>query len=359
MNYQKPTKQYTTMKRFSLSILFIAVAILGYSQINVSLPTITAVAGTNLSIPVSISGASDQGGTPISAADVRINFNSSVLTYTGISNFYSGMPASQWVYSGSNTTGLVSANWLEPNLLTLSVPDNTILYYINFTYNGGTSPLTFSFTEFTDVNYNLISTVKVDGSVSPDSKTLNLNVFLQGLFDGSASLNPSQDESGSHFGGNVAEQITVELHSSSSYSNIEYSASNVDLSTSGTASLTIPSNLNGSYFITIKSRNSIETTSATAISFAGSSIAYDFTDGIEKAFGSNMVDINGKSCVFAGDANNDGLVDSSDMISVDNLASAFGTGYIPEDINGDGLIDSTDMIAIDNNATSFISSILP
>jgi hypothetical protein len=46
--------------------------------------------------------------------------------------------------------------------------------------------------------------------------------------------------------------------------------------------------------------------------------------------------------------NQDGLVDSSDMITVDNESAAFTTGYLPEDINGDGLIDSSDMIYLDN-----------
>jgi len=55
----------------------------------------------------------------------------------------------------------------------------------------------------------------------------------------------------------------------------------------------------------------------------------------------------------------DGLVDSSDMIDVDNAGAGFAIGYIATDINGDGIIDSSDMIIIDNNATGFIGAILP
>jgi hypothetical protein len=47
------------------------------------------------------------------------------------------------------------------------------------------------------------------------------------------------------------------------------------------------------------------------------------------------------------------------MIPVDNLAAAFGGGYIPEDINGDGSIDALDMIILDNNAAAFISAVFP
>jgi len=47
------------------------------------------------------------------------------------------------------------------------------------------------------------------------------------------------------------------------------------------------------------------------------------------------------------------------MIAVDNDASTFVSGYLATDTNGDGLIDSSDMILVDNNASNFIGSILP
>jgi hypothetical protein len=75
------------------------------------------------------------------------------------------MPQSQWFFAGNN--GLVSANWLEPGLLTLAVPDNTTLYEIKFTKKAaGNSPLTFVVSEFTDAGYNLIPTTRVNGAVT-------------------------------------------------------------------------------------------------------------------------------------------------------------------------------------------------
>jgi hypothetical protein len=47
------------------------------------------------------------------------------------------------------------------------------------------------------------------------------------------------------------------------------------------------------------------------------------------------------------------------MIPVDNLSSSFATGYMPEDVNGDGLVDSSDLIGVDNNASAFVATILP
>jgi len=345
------------MKTIFLSLLFLSTTLLGFSQLTVSLPTIGTTPGSVITVPVTLSGASSSG-TPISAADIRFTFNPAVLTYSGIVNFNASMPSSQWFFSGSNTTGLVSANWLEPSLLTLSIPDNSTLYEIQFTYLGGNSALNFSFTEFTDASYNVIPATKVNGSVGPDSKTLNLTAFIEGLFDGTSSMYKSQDESGDHFAANIAEHVTIELHDASSYSNIAYTASNVELSVSGQVSIPIPSTYNGSYYITIKGRNHVETTSSSPVSFAGATISYDFS-AASSAFGDNEILINGVYCLYSGDVNQDGIIESSDMIAIDNLVSSFGAGYIPEDVNGDGLIDSSDMIMVDNNATVFIGSVLP
>lgn len=194
----------------------------------------------------------------------------------------------------------------------------------------------------------------------PVTKTLNVKVFLEGLFAGGASMNKAQDENGEHFAGNVADQVTIELHNAANYSVIEYSAANVDLMTDGSINIsTIPAIHSGSYYITIKHRNSVETTTAAPISFADATISYDFSVSASQAFGDNLKVIDGVYCIFGGDENLDGLVDSTDLIDIDNDTAAFGVGYIATDVNGDGLVDSTDLILVDNNATAFIYSILP
>lgn len=201
-----------------------------------------------------------------------------------------------------------------------------------------------------------VVTVSQNGLVN---KTLNLTAFLEGLYSGSGQMNPAMDESGIHWGASIADKITVELHDGSNYSSLIYSSSNVDLHTDGTASITLPSSYSGNYYITIRHRNSIETVSAAPVSFAGSTVAYSF-DNSTKAFGGNMLQKpDGTWVIYGGDANQDGLVDSSDMLMVDNDASNFVTGYIVSDINGDGLVDSGDMIILDNNASNFIAVVLP
>lgn len=150
------------------------------AQFSVVLPEITATPGTTINIPVRLVGASATG-TPISGANVQITYNSSALTFVNLMNFNSSMPQNQWFFSGSN--GIVAANWIEPNLLTVPIQDSAALFEIQFTYLGGSSDLNFTVNEFTDAQYNLIPTLAVNGFVHPVPQlyflTLNLDMSRQ------------------------------------------------------------------------------------------------------------------------------------------------------------------------------------
>ena len=158
----------------------------------------------------------------------------------------------------------------------------------------------------------------------------------------------------------VADHITVELHNSTSYGTIEYSAPDVELSINGTAHVTVPSIHNASYYVTIKNRNSIETTTALPVSFSGASpVSYTF-DLKTKAYGNNMgVMIDGTAVIYAGDENQDGLIDGTDLNDIGNQNDVFASGYLIEDINGDGLVDGTDLNITGNNNDSFVAKIHP
>lgn len=193
----------------------------------------------------------------------------------------------------------------------------------------------------------------------PPSKTLTVSVFLEGLYSGLNQMNPARDENGPHFGTGIADKITIELHSASNYNTLVYSTGNLNLGTSGLAVAAIPGNYSSSYYLTIRHRNSITVTSALPVSFAASSINYAFNQP-SKVFGGNVyLKPQGNYVVYGGDVNQDDLVDSSDMIMVDNDSSDFSAGYLASDVNGDGLVDSSDMIIVDNNSGNFIGAILP
>lgn len=260
-----------------------------------------------------------------------------------------------------------------------SDPDGSIMnvmFYSNNTMLGQDNSAPYSLVWPCDVagtymiyakaydNYGLMTVSdSVQITVQPDiplDKILNLELLIQGLCDASGMMTEVMDATGMHWGDSIADKITVELHDASNYAVIVHTVSDVVLHTDGTAILSIPAQFNGNYYLTVKHRNSIETVSMLPVSFAADLIAYDFTDLASKAFGNNLVHLPcGKWAIYAGDISQDGIVDSGDMIIVDNGASTFSTGYLPDDCNGDGIIDSSDMLLVDNNNRLFIIALTP
>jgi len=240
----------------------------------------------------------------------------------------------------------VSATWVETVIDLNAYAGETI--YIAFRYEG-----TFAHSWLID-----------DVSVSlqtPPTKTLNLtDVIIEGLYSGSGLMHEALDENGlPEFGAGIADEITVELHSATSYSTIEFSLT-VQLSISGTATVDdIPSGLNGSYYITVKHRNSIETTSASPISFSGDVITQSFGLPANIYGGNLQYFVDGVYAIYSGDIFKDGIVDTGDMSEIDNNAAIFATGYLITDVDGSGLTDTADMTIVDNNSALFVGAILP
>jgi len=192
------------------------------------------------------------------------------------------------------------------------------------------------------------------------NKTLNLTAFLEGLYASAGVMRQAFDYIGPHFGPGIADKVNVELHNAINYAIIEYSANNVNLTTGGNITIsTIPDSFNGSYYITIRHRNSIETTSAFPVSFASGAINYDFSTAASQAYGSNLKPMGSYFVIYGGDPTQDGFVDGSDISAVDNASTALLLGYNPEDVNGDGIVDGSDMALVDNNSTAIVQSEKP
>jgi hypothetical protein len=191
-------------------------------------------------------------------------------------------------------------------------------------------------------------------------KVLNVKAFLECLYFGGGIMSQAMDENGPHFATGIADQVTVELHDSINYSNIVFSATNVKLSTAGNISIVnVPASCTGYYHLTIRHRNSIETTSTYCVQGAYSSMEYDFTTLQWMAWGQNLKGEAGKWLIWGGDVNQDGIVDSSDMNYIDNGSAAILFGYNVEDVNGDGIVDTSDMNLVENNSTMIIMAITP
>ncbi|MEO6693936.1 MAG: PQQ-dependent sugar dehydrogenase [Ignavibacteria bacterium] len=117
----------------------------------------------------------------------------------------------------------------------------------------------------------------------------------------------------------------------------------------------------GSYYIVIKSRNTLETWSKIGgESFVkGGLTSYDFTNDSTKAYGNNLEKEGSVYTIFSGDVNSDGVVDGSDVSIIDNDAASLLLGYNVSDLTGDGIVDGSDLLIADNNATQFVILIRP
>ena len=173
---------------------------------------------------------------------------------------------------------------------------------------------------------------------------LSLSVLLEGFYNGS-TMNP--------------DSITVELHNASSpYALVDQSK--VLLNTNGQGTAKFYSAMNGvPYYIVIKHRNAVETWSASPQTFTANTSAYDFTTASDKAFGNNLKLIGSKWCIYGGDVNQDGIVETVDLNQVFNDNVIGATGYISTDLNGDSFTEVEDLSIVFGNNVLGIEKKIP
>jgi len=119
----------------------------------------------------------------------------------------------------------------------------------------------------------------------------------------------------------------------------------------------------GTYFITVKHINSIETWSKSGgetLLNNNSVYTYDFTTSASKAYGNNLKLKGGKYCIYGGNVNGDEIIDGGDLSEVDNDSFTGLSGrYLRSDVNGDNIVDAADVSLVDNNSYNTIVRITP
>lgn len=159
---------------------------------------------------------------------------------------------------------------------------------------------------------------------------------------------------------NMVDTVRAYLRNTSSpYAIIDSSKGFIDSLTfkSALQFLNAPS---GTYYIQLRHRNSLETWSKNGVNYIqDSTLNYDFTFAAAQAFGNNMVLKGTKYCLYSGDVTQDGSIDLSDVILINNNASSFVTGYVNTDANGNSIVDLTDVLIAYNNSLNFISKKTP
>ncbi len=177
-------------------------------------------------------------------------------------------------------------------------------------------------------------------------KRLDLKLLIEGMYDMNTQIQ-------------MPDTVKVYLRKSSSPFNVLDSARSV-IDNQGNGSFTfVNASNNVNYYISTKHRNALETWSSSTVSFPANEAAYDFTDAGGKAYGSNMVLVGTKYCIYSGDVDGDGIIEASDASAIDNDAMEFVSGYVASDLTGDGFVDGTDFAIADINATNFISLVRP
>ncbi len=148
----------------------------------------------------------------------------------------------------------------------------------------------------------------------------------------------------------VAERILVELRHKDDYNTLVADRW-ADLKEDGVATFDLSSDYNGAYYITIKTRNHLETVSASPVCFEGTEpVTYNFTSSAGRAYGNNQACLgNGRYGLFAGDVNQDGYININDLsVTIDQVRMG-GMGYLPEDITGNGFVDINDLSPVIDN----------
>ncbi len=201
------------------------------------------------------------------------------------------------------------------------------------------------------------------------TRILNLsNVYLEGFYLGGGLMSQLKNPEDSltpyfTYWGNTVDLVRVELHDANNYSIIAYSTETSGgslsevLKTDGTIKAFIPGQYSGSYYLTIRHRNSLGNhlaiTTAQPVSFSENIISYSFDTQAKVYQGNVKLLPDGSVVLYAGDVNQDGYIDLLDRSSVEN--NIFNQieiyGYSACDLNGDAIFNQSDLNLIENNNT--------
>ncbi len=114
-----------------------------------------------------------------------------------------------------------------------------------------------------------------------------------------------------------------------------------------------------SYYLMVRSRNSIATFSSDMIHLINFPLVeYDFINNQGSSWDYNVKNVDTSPemyALFSGDVNQDGTIDTQDLLLINNDINNFATGYIQTDLTGDNITDASDILIAYNNSVKFVS----
>ena len=270
------------------------------------------------------------------------NMNATLTSATvGIENS-TGTDGLQIAYNaGYVSNGLAIKISSDPDWISNDISSGRI-------YNGNSVDviLTFNSEDYPFGNYtmdvvinsndplNSIITIPVSMQIANVFEITSLIALLEGFYDGTSM---------------VTDSVNVQLRNTTApYSLVDQTQILLDGNGQGSASFTNASN-GIPYYIVLKHRNALETWSALPQTFTANSLIYDFTTGANRAYGNNLKLIGSKWCIYGGDVNQDGFVETTDLnlVFTDNMNGS--TGYVSSDLNGDMFTEIEDVNIVFTN----------
>ena len=250
-------------------------------------------------------------------------------------------------YTSSGTGG---GTWSSTNPLVATVNPTTGLVTA---IAAGTTDITYSLSGCV-LPVSSFKTLTVNNCIN----TVNLKLYLRGYYMSAGQMQPVLLNQGIGASNTDVDNITVELHNATAPYAIVASTTGM-LKTNGNCTVSFPASFNGSYYIAIKHRNTIQTWTTLPLAMSAT-VNYDFTTAANKAYGDNMADLgDGRWAFFTGDINQDENIDLLDYPDLDFDINNFSSGFFSTDLNGDGNVDLIDYPIWDANNANFISSVHP
>ena len=219
---------------------------------------------------------------------------------------------------------------------------------------SATAPTGYSATtNGTDCNDSVYSSTNTCSSV------VNLKLNIQGYYDASVhSMRPVLANQGVGSSATDVDTITVELHDATTANLV--TSTTAMLQTDGTAVATFVPAISGSFYLVVKHRNALETWSSSTQNVGPTPVSYDFTTAADKAYGSNMIELeSGVYGFYSGDINQDGFIEFLDYPQLFNDSDNLLEGYQTTDLNGDGFVEFLDYPILFNNSDNLIETLHP
>lgn len=281
--------------------------------------------------------------------------NATGFADTGISNcntYWYRVYTLDKAYNYALQPATISASLTTSSMQTVSVCGS-------YSWNGSTYSQSGIYNYTTTNSYGCDSTATLNLTITACPVNLAVSAFLEGYVLANGKMRPTLYLAGISSDSTAVDSVTLSLWHPQNLQSLQpdFQYKSV-LNSDGNVSFVLPSALNGgTYYLAISHRNSVSVWSANPV-LLGVNANYNFTL-LQNCYNNGVSPPlkllpTGSYGLYAGDVNQDGGIDLSDLQIIENQLSANNVGYNNTDCDGNLLIDTADRQLAENNAASFI-----